>query len=69
MKDLTERQREVLDVAIQVEEKTGKPCTFEHLARKLAISPVGVRHHVEALHRKGWVERPQSPLLRRHRDD
>jgi predicted ArsR family transcriptional regulator len=66
MKDLTARQREILQLAVKVEHATGKPCTFHQLARKLEISPVGVRHHVEALQRKGWLESARSPLLRRH---
>jgi predicted ArsR family transcriptional regulator len=66
MKDPTPRQREILEVAVKVEHVTGKPCTFYQLARKLDISPVGVRHHVEALRRKGWLESARSPLVRKH---
>jgi SOS-response transcriptional repressor LexA len=66
--DLTTRQQQILDVAVKIEHVTGKPCTFYRIAQKLKISPVGVRHHAEALKRKGWLEKATSPLIRRHRE-
>jgi len=68
VKDLTNRQREILKVVAKYEHDTGEPCRFEYLARRLAIPAEAVRHHFEALHRKGWVEKPRSPIVLRHRE-
>jgi Mn-dependent DtxR family transcriptional regulator len=68
VKDLTPRQREILQVVAKYEHDTGEPCRFVYVSRRLAIPEPVVRHHFEALHRKGWVERPTSPVsLRPHR--
>ena len=67
MKDLTTRQREILEVVAKFEHATGEPCRFAYVSRRLAIPEPVVRHHFEALYRKGWVERPTSPIvLSRH---
>jgi SOS-response transcriptional repressor LexA len=68
MKDLTKRQQEILEVAVKYEHDTGQPCRAVYLSRRLEITLEGVRHHLAALHRKGWLDRPSSPLaVRSHR--
>ena len=68
MKRLTARQREILRIATKFEHDTGEPCRAIYLSRRLEITPEGVRHHVGALYRKGWLDAPSSPVVvRRHR--
>jgi len=69
MKDLTARQREILEVVTKYESDTGARCRFTYLADRLAISVEGVRNHISALHRKGWLESSRSPIQRRTREN
>jgi predicted ArsR family transcriptional regulator len=62
VRELTTRQREILELAQRYEQETLRPCPAIYLSRRLAISTLGVRHHVEALHKKGWLKSPDSPL-------
>jgi len=66
MKDLTTRQREILQVVAKYEHDTGEPCRFVYISRRLEIPTPVVRRHFEALYRKGWVDRPTSPISLRH---
>ena len=62
MKALTTRQREIIEIATEYEHHTGLPCRFSYLAQRLDIAPVAVRHHAEALYRKGWLSDTRSPV-------
>lgn len=56
MDPLTERQRRVLSVALAHARRNGAPPTYRELGRALGIaSPNGVRRHLLALERKGYL--------------
>jgi len=53
--ELTERQREVFEFVAHGAAK-GMPPTVREIGRKLDMrSPNGVRQHLRALERKGWI--------------
>lgn len=57
---LTDRQHEVLFAITSFIEKNGWPPTFRDIGRSLGItSPNGVRCHLGALERKGYIERDE----------
>ena len=57
-KDLTARQKEVLDVIIRFREERGYPPTVRELAGAMGFSsPRGATKHLEVLERKGWIKR------------
>ena len=54
---LTDRQREVLEAIRTAVRETGLPPTHTELARSLSLEHTsGVKSHLRALARKGWVE-------------
>lgn len=56
MKDLTERQKEVLVTIASLTDTKGWPPTIRELGQALGIAnPNGVKRHLEALKRKGFV--------------
>jgi len=58
MKDLTPRQKAVLDVITTTIESRGFPPTIREIAEMLEISsPNGVNDHLKALEKKGYIER------------
>jgi len=61
MKDLTPRQKAVLDVITSTIEARGFPPTIREIAAVLKISsPNGVNDHLKALERKGYIERSDN---------
>jgi repressor LexA len=55
---LTERQREIFSFILEVLEEGGYPPTIREIADRFGIkSPNGVRGHLKALERKGYVQR------------
>ncbi len=57
MRGLTERQREVLEVVARWQAEHGYPPTVRELAGVLGIQVGAVQRHLEALQRKGFLER------------
>lgn len=55
------RQADVLDIIIRTFRVTDEPVPSTFIARRLGISPVAVRRHLESLHRKGWLETDGAP--------
>lgn len=66
---LTARQQEILAFITEVHRVTGEPCSARLVARRMAISLEGVRKHVHALYRKGFLRTrsdgasPRKPFL------
>jgi repressor LexA len=61
MRDLTDRQREVLAFIAQSTRNTGYPPTIREIGEHLSIrSTNGVNDHLKALERKGLIERDES---------
>jgi len=57
-KELTDRQREILDYIEQHLEAEGRPPTVREVAARFHIaSPKGAADHLAALERKGYIER------------
>lgn len=57
MEKLTDRQRKVLDAIIAHRRRTGRAPTYRELGKTLRIaSTQGVRRHLDALARKGYLE-------------
>ncbi|MBW3624443.1 MAG: transcriptional repressor LexA [Armatimonadetes bacterium] len=55
---LTRRQREVLDVILKYISENGVPPTLSEIRDAMGISSLrGVTDHLDALERKGWLER------------
>ena len=64
MKDLTERQREVLEVIISSIEASGRFPSYRDIGRELGVrSPATVSQHIEALTAKGALRRDGDLLL------
>lgn len=57
MRELTPRQRKVLNLIEQEKAKTGFEPSSSLLARKLKINPNGVTGHLKALEKKGYLKR------------
>jgi repressor LexA len=56
--ELTERQREVLDAIESLTEQKGHPPSLEEIADAVGIQGAsGVSYHVDALEKKGKIER------------
>jgi repressor LexA len=61
MKDLTPRQKAVLDCIISGVVNNGMPPTYREIGEELEIkSTNGVSEHVNMLIRKGYIERPNT---------
>jgi len=64
MKDLTDRQRQVLDVIVSSIEETGRFPSYREIGRELGLSSVAtVSQHIEALVAKGALRREGELLL------
>ena len=58
VRDLTERQREVLDYIVEVLRESGYPPTVREIANHFGMaSAFGVQRHLEALQKKGFLRR------------
>jgi DNA-binding IclR family transcriptional regulator len=63
---LTTKQRALVEAVDAFERVTGEPCSASALARRLRLHHSTVQEHLSALHRKGWLQTPNSPVsLRR----
>lgn len=63
---LTQKQAAVLAEIIRYRAETGDQCRVSYLERRFKLSRAGVRAHIAALHRKGWLRSQESPFrLRR----
>ena len=62
---LTERQAAVLAEIQHYRAATGEPPAMAYVARRLKITREGVRVHIDALCRKGWLRAPGPPLVPR----
>jgi repressor LexA len=61
MKKLTKRQEQILQIIADSVELNGYPPTYQQLCDKLGIhSKNGVKKHVDALVRKGYIEKDSS---------
>lgn len=60
-KELTARQREVLDAIREYQAKRGYPPSIRELGKLLGISSLrGVTIHLDAIERKGYIEREST---------
>lgn len=50
------RQADVLDVIVRTFRVTAEPVSAAFISRRLGMGRTTVRVHLEALHRKGWLE-------------
>jgi repressor LexA len=57
MKDLTDRQRQVLDFVSGSIRKKGVPPTIREIGKHLSVFPRAVQDHLAALERKGLLKR------------
>lgn len=58
VRELTERQREVLDYIVEVLRESGYPPTVREIANHFGMaSAFGVQRHLEALQKKGFLRR------------
>lgn len=61
VRNLTERQRKVLDVITTFQGRNGYPPTIREIADLMGLrSPNGVSEHLKALNRKGYVRREEN---------
>jgi DNA-binding IclR family transcriptional regulator len=59
---LTTRQRAIVTVIDDYTRVTGEPCPASYLARRLRLHHSSIQEHLSALHRKGWLRTPNSPI-------
>lgn len=60
-KDLTERQREVIDAIREYQARKGYPPSIRELGKALGISSLrGVTIHLDAIEKKGYLEREST---------
>ncbi len=57
MKDLTEKQKKVLNFIEEYMEKHGYPPSIREIARRFRITPRGAMMHLVALEKKGFIRR------------
>ena len=58
VRELTDRQREILDFVVRWVEEQGFPPTLQEIASKFRLASVNaVRDHLKALERKGYLRR------------
>jgi predicted ArsR family transcriptional regulator len=62
---LTPRQREVFGLIRHYYEALEEPVPARYVAMKLNITHEGARHHLAALHHKGWLVGETSPAVPR----
>jgi len=59
--DLTDRQKSILDYIEQYRENTGFPPTIREIAKQFGIaSTFGVKRHLDALIKKGYLSKEQN---------
>lgn len=64
--ELPTKQRAIVEAIEAFERVTGEPCSIRLLARRLRVHHSTIQEQLSALHRKGWLSSPNSPLsLRR----
>lgn len=57
-KKLTDRQQEILDFIVEEIQRQGYPPTLREISSRFGISSTqGVRRHIDALEKKGYIER------------
>lgn len=57
-KDLTDRQQSILDFIVEEIQRQGYPPTLREISSRFGISSTqGVRRHIDALEKKGYIER------------
>lgn len=61
---LSHRQWIVLRLIITATDATGEAPSIRAIARSLSVSHHAVQCHLEALHRKGWLESPSPSGMR-----
>jgi len=61
---LSRRQWEVLRVILAVTDATGEPPSIRSISRSLDVSLHTIQGHLEALHRKGWLNSPSPGGMR-----
>lgn len=57
MKELTDRQREILDFICRYRDQSGFPPSVRDIGGKFGLSPATVHDHIKALERKGSLAR------------
>ena len=58
MKKLTDRQQEILDFIVEEIQRQGYPPTLREISTQFGISSTqGVRRHIDALEKKGYIVR------------
>ncbi|MFA5508834.1 MAG: transcriptional repressor LexA [Vulcanimicrobiota bacterium] len=58
MKKLTDRQQEILDFIVEEIQRQGYPPTLREISSRFGISSTqGVRRHIDALEKKGYIVR------------
>jgi len=57
VKDLTQRQRDILDFIHQYREDAGFPPSVREIGERFGLAPATVQDHIKALERKGSLER------------
>lgn len=60
---LTTKQRALYQAITTYVRVTGEPCSASYLARKFSMHHSTVRNHLEELHRKGYLEAPNTPAM------
>jgi hypothetical protein len=66
-RELTAKQAAVIEAIARYHDATGEAPPVAWLARRLGISREGMRAHLIALYRKGWLLSPSAPALLRAR--
>lgn len=68
LRTLTTKQRAIVEAVDAFERAAGEPCSASFLARRLRVHTSTIQGHLSALHRKGWLQTPNSPVSLRRRD-
>jgi len=55
--NLTEKQREIFDHMVKIQEQTGVTPTQKELAAEFGIAQATVAKHLAAIERRGWIQR------------
>ena len=62
---LTEKQAAILQRIVTYYRVVEEGCPAYWLARRFPMSAIGIRKHLAALHRKGWLITENSPAVPR----
>lgn len=60
MRQLTDRQEEILQYIIQCRDKNGAPPTIREIGHRFCIQEKGAWDHVSALEKKGYIKRREK---------